>query len=494
MLRPFVIGLLLSSSISLAQAQDYVVPTVTAAQEALVRLGYDIGDIDGKWGPKARAAMNDLRAKNELPPAKDFVGSSLELVHRVSPGTTTLPHPGILVTDPAKRREFLVSHPRLPPQDDFCQGPKGSDGEFIDDLLNEAPVAEVTASADENLGFMTRDQSWFISVDHATMGAHNACVGGDDRYCKAIVTLMSKWADADAMKLGVRRNTFAYEDVAWAANTVLRTLIFAYADARKLVDVDPVENATILDWLKRRIDDFVWVRDTHGPDIAGPMRGDNHAMADAMPAMAFGAMVGDGSMLQTGITRLQVSLSSMRDDGSLPAETRRGANALHYSNFQIGQMISAQVVAEAQGINPAGEEAAAGKTIPKAVDFMLDALEDFDKVTPYAKEEQGSSRPDYKLPFVIPAHFGWLPAYMSLFGKDENMVRLDTTFRFDERACSQASLDEGKMQPQFCKFEGPPTMNKLLSIWEVSDPETTGYSPFCLQALPEDWPPLREDW
>jgi hypothetical protein len=136
----------------------------------------------------------------------------------------------------------------------------------------------------------------------------------------------------------------------------------------------------------------------------------------------------------------------------------------------------------------------AENTIPKAVDFLLDAFENFDKYSPYAKEEQGSSRPNYKLPFVIPAHFGWLPAYRALFGKDENIERLDTTFRFDERACSQAMLDEGKMQPQFCKFEGPPTMTKLLSIWPLSDPETTGYSPFCLQAQPEDWPPLREEW
>ena len=415
LLRLLVVGAILVGMSSTAEAQDYVTPSIMAAKEALVRLGYDVGVVDGKWDPKARAAMNDLREKNGLPAAQGFVGSSLELVHRLSPGATAVPHPGILVTDPVLRREFIQSHPR-DPQEAFCQGPAGADDELITDVIPEKPIAKVTASADEKLGYMTHDQDWFTPVMHAVMGAHNACIAGDNGYCGHIVELMSKWAGADAMKVGVKQSDFAYEDVSWGANIVLRKFIFAYADARRLIKVDPVTDAAILDWLKRRIDDYQFIKVDHNPPThSAATRGDNHAMADAMPAMAFGAMVGDRSMMETGFSRYRISLGTMRDDGSLPSETRRGANALHYSNFQIGQLISTQVLAQAQGIDPTGDEAAAGKTVPKAVGFLLDAFEDFDKYTPYAKQEQGSSRPDYKLPWVIPAHFGWLPAYLSLF-------------------------------------------------------------------------------
>ena len=90
-----------------AAGLPYTTATVTAAQEALTRLGYDVGAADGKWGKAARKAMNDLRAKNGLPSADTFTGSSLELVHRLSPGATTLPHPGIVITDPVARRTFI---------------------------------------------------------------------------------------------------------------------------------------------------------------------------------------------------------------------------------------------------------------------------------------------------------------------------------------------------------------------------------------------------
>src|SRR5262245_61335308 len=88
-------------------APPYQKDVITAAQEALVRLGYDPGAIDGAWGAKARAAMNALREANGLPPAKDFTGSSLALIHKLSPGPTTLPNPGLLITDPVARQSVL---------------------------------------------------------------------------------------------------------------------------------------------------------------------------------------------------------------------------------------------------------------------------------------------------------------------------------------------------------------------------------------------------
>src|SRR5262245_52143514 len=74
-------------------APIYAKPTIQTAEEALVRLGYQVGKPDGVWDAKTEGAMNALRAANGLPPAKGFSGSSLALLHKLSPGGQTLPHP-----------------------------------------------------------------------------------------------------------------------------------------------------------------------------------------------------------------------------------------------------------------------------------------------------------------------------------------------------------------------------------------------------------------
>src|SRR5690606_33037196 len=128
-------------------------------------------------------------------------------------------------------------------------------------------------------------------------GAHNACIAGSDNACQNIVTMMSTWADADAMKPGAKRSSARqFDDISWIGNSLLRNFIFAYADARRLVTIDPGKDAAVLDWLKERVDEYHHVISSgNRPGSTDFSEASNHALANMMPAEAFGAMIGDRS-------------------------------------------------------------------------------------------------------------------------------------------------------------------------------------------------------
>jgi peptidoglycan hydrolase-like protein with peptidoglycan-binding domain len=478
LLRLLVASLIVAGSCSLSNGQDYGVPTVIAAQEALTRLGYDIGTADGKWGNKTNAAMNALRQEHGLSPAKLLTGSSLALVHQLSPGASTLPRAGILIADPILRRTAIADMAVTDEYFALCQGPAGAGGEELTEYLKGAPPARVTTSADPALGYITQQDDWYTPVVHAILGAHNSCIKGSDLQCQTVANFVSKWAEADALKPGAKPGQHEFNDISWIGNTLLRNMIFAYADARRLAKIDAQQDAANLDWLKRRVDEYHY--------IAGEVS--NHTLSNMMPAMAFGAMIGDRSMMEDAFQNYRDVLDTMRDDGSLPAETRRGARALQYTNTQVSQLLATEEVARMQGIDLTVEDG--GKALKKTITFVIDAFENFDKVTSYAKVNDGAGpSKNYKLPALGPWTLGWWPAYYARFGNDENISRM-ATVKLDLRGCSPESLAEEKVPSEACT-DGPPTLPKLLSVWETSDMQYMGYSAFCLQGVAPDSSPLR---
>jgi peptidoglycan hydrolase-like protein with peptidoglycan-binding domain len=143
-MKAVILGCMMLFASSALADEYYEKSTVIAAQEALVRLGYDVGEIDGLWGSKTRTALNQLRLQSGLPSAEDFTGSSLALIHRLSPGETTLPNPGILITDPVERRAFLELPENRSNSYSWCPG-KVDEVPTLAELLKLEPIAVVTA-------------------------------------------------------------------------------------------------------------------------------------------------------------------------------------------------------------------------------------------------------------------------------------------------------------------------------------------------------------
>jgi len=439
----------------------YEKQTVKAAQEALVRLGYDVGKPDGAWGPKSRAAMNELRRANGLPPADDFVGSSLWLVHRESPGETTLPNPGRLITDLAARREWLGNNKKVEFQ---CTAPVG-----IGVSPSMAPVPDKVYPIDMPQGFIEGKDDWYSEISEGLLAAQGQCVAGNSKVCGIIVGMAEKWAVADALKPAVGRDDRGAEDVYWVSNQLLRGITFAYGSAHAFETVEPTKHAMILDWLKRRIDQYHYVRKS-------PYPGQNHNMTHMMPAAVFGALVGDRSMMEPAFERWQIVLDSMRDDGSLPAETRRGARWFHYSSMQLGHLLTVRQLAASQGIVLEPDDPT--KSIPKALDFLIAALGDFSIANKYAKENHaGGESKDYSIPFVRKFHFGFVPAYREQFGDDPTIMSMAGK-PFDPEICSSKARKDDKVKSCPPKTDGL-TFSSLLKYVGYEGDHNMGYPAGC---------------
>ncbi len=468
MARIIVAVLLIVLTVGQSAAFEYDAKrTVTAAQEALVRLGYDPGLVDGQWGGKTREAMNALRSANGLPPAQDFVGSSLALVHRLSPGETTFPKPGFFIADPVARAKVLQSDDQLRKRQ--CPSHVGQG------LLPEQmePVAKISPFPTPD-GYIDKDADWFSRIMEGLVAAQDNCLAGVENACRAVVDMAQRWAEADAIRPGTRPGTGVFENMAWVANALMRNVILAYGLARQFEPVDPVKEAAVLDWLKRRIDDY---------QVDGFRRlSNNHAMAHGLALLSFGVLVGDRTMAEPALEVWRNALDSMRKDGSLPDETERGARWAHYTSIQIGQLLTTAELAEGQDIDLYAT-APQGRSIQQAVAFWLAALQDFDLASPYAKANvgPGPSR-DYRIPEFKEFSSGWLPAYQAEFGDDDNIVAMRSAV-LDSRFCSDRAMDEGKLQPNFM-CHGPDTvlpMSVTLVMMRPQPISHMGYPAGCLQ-------------
>lgn len=464
-------------------APSYVRATIIAAQEALARLGYDVGRPDGKWGAKSRSAMNEVRQKNGLPPADDFSGSSMALLHRLSPGETTLPRPGFFVVDVAARRAWLKEHPDVARS--HCPAVIGVGGplaytKVMTDTLVDA--AGQPGSAD-----------WFSRLGESIVGAQDACMAGDDKSCQVIVDTLDKWAKKDALRTELPLSDPRYENTKAAANYTLRGLIISYGLARQVTPLSPDREAAVLDWLKSRVDQFHHIfPDDHPYGDPRAHRVANHGTANFVPAIAFGILVGDRSMLEPGIEQWREALHYMRKDGSFPTEMNRGGAWFGYSGLQMAHMLSTQTLVAPQGIDIQGDLDPNRYSLRKALGFMLDAVQDFDVAYKYSKDDflpRDNMTP--RIPQISDYMLGFIPSYIARYGRDENITRMRTA-TIDGEICDASAQSEGKFSSYaLCTpAKGAPISFGEAYLSTFPSPHWhMGYSAGCLEGT-ETWDAL----
>ncbi len=461
---------------------DFRQSVVINAQDALTRLGYDIGASDGQWGRRSREALNTVRAENGLPPVDDLSGSSVALLHRLSPGLMTLPHPGVLISDPVARRTWLMDDANAAVTRSQCPTRIG-DGMPLGLLspVGVVPVPPLTG------GSIWAKDDWFSVFLERMVSHDDYCLTGTDRACQVIIDTIGNWADADALRL---KNPHGYlvdaEIPRWIGNMILRKMMASYMIAKPITPPDAIRDASILDWFKRRIDEnyFIIPEDKKLTD-PDSWRRQNHAMTAAQVPMLFGILTGERSMLQPALDLRRGVLEAMRDDGSIPAEARRGARWFQYSSTAIGQLVAVGEWAAAQDIDVYADDADEKRTVQNGVKFLLDGLEDFDVAIPYARENHGPGESsNYRIPNISGWLFGWIPAYRERFGNDANMQRLATQ-TVDANMCSPDALnDKEKLRnPEFCTRADAKTLTLAdLTLTQYPEPSHhMGYPAGCMQ-------------
>jgi poly(beta-D-mannuronate) lyase len=215
--------------------------------------------------------------------------------------------------------------------------------------------------------------AWTVMTEGA------ATLAGDPAARSALLALLDRWAQGAGLtqlEKGTANSYYALD------RTLLPTLV-----SFSLVRDDPALDALRRDRIERWLGQVARLR---GPDrrLPGPREAtarNNHYYLRASVSMAWGALTGDDRAFREGIGAYRQALADMRPDGSLPLETARGARAVWYQRHAIASLVTIAEMAATQGIDLYGEAAAGGRTIHKAVGFLLDAAQDPRRVWPYAR-------------------------------------------------------------------------------------------------------------
>ena len=265
--------------------------------------------------------------------------------------------------------------------------------------------------------------------------AGSACLQGDNAACKGIQKFTLKWARDSKLgrPTGGKDDSRFWNDTLSVNMYLLGPMISALSVAEQFSPLATSDRESIDKWLKRKVKQY-----RHGMRHEGRYNGGkhgttarkaahNHAVQSSIAAMSYGAWVNDKKHFKTGIEQWFITLESMRKDGSLPIETRRGARALMYTDKTLSGLMQLAERAAVQGINLFEAAPSPSKTIHQAVKFFIDAVEKPDIVLKYAKTNRhpGPSK-NYKKQELRKTHaaFGWMASYMSRFPDHSNTRRL----------------------------------------------------------------------
>ena len=213
---------------------------------------------------------------------------------------------------------------------------------------------------------------------------------------------------------------------------LLNPLISALGVAEAFVPMS-LENRKIVDpWLAKIKSNF-----KHGMRNEGNYKGGesgiyakkaahNHAIQSSLVAMSYGSWIGDDNAFSLGLEQRNITLSSMRKDGSLPIETRRGARALFYQGRTIAALIQIAERAKVQGIDLYSLPPFPKKSIHRSVEFLIEAIRNPQLVLKYAKTNHapGPSK-NYKIQDLGgTSTLSWIAPYIAQFPNHPNTVAL----------------------------------------------------------------------
>lgn len=304
----------------------------------------------------------------------------------------------------------------------------------LDQLCNSrgSPVDPITeVEGPSGYGLDTR----YELARSAMINMGTGCLSGSVSQCKSIIEMMTNWALANAAQVksfGNKDDSVYWNDTLTVNLRVVRPFLGAYSIAKATINPTTETDALIREWMKRTVKRASHLMRNEGKYNRGGAKGrpkaaHNHAAASAAAWMAYGAMWGDQTAFKYGLDQWFITLGSMRGDGSFPIETRRGARALFYTGRILSVLMSIAEMAKTQEIDLYAHSPTEEKTIHRAVQFMLDALENNELVIKYASENYWPGPyKDYHNQDLggSGSTFGWIYPYVSRFPNHPNSARI----------------------------------------------------------------------
>lgn len=337
-------------------------------------------------------------------------------------------------TGTAERPAATITRPGLVAVDVQARRQQLEEADFLDlcDKYDAGRLPEVMHDLITTAGYPD-DRYLDVSETLRSLGAR--CLAGHEADCATIQDYALDWARNSKLKgpQGDDDDDIFWEETLTINMRLLVPMIAALSVAEQYVPMASSDRTALDRWLKRKVDEY-----EHSLRDAGRYKGgkdgtrahraaNNHAVQSSIAAMSYGAWVNDPSYFETGIEQWFITMGSMREDGSLPVETRRGARALFYDGRTITALMQLAERAAVQGIDLYGTEPNPGQSVHRAVEFFLNAMEEPEVIFKYAKANRhpGPSK-NYKRQDLgsIGSTLGWVGLYMARFPDHPNTQRL----------------------------------------------------------------------
>jgi hypothetical protein len=322
------------------------------------------------------------------------------------------------------------------------------------------PAPIIMVQGPEGYGLDNRLQN----AGDQVMRMGSGCTGGDMDQCGLVAETLSDWARAGAVM--VRRSnkdSARYWNDTLSVNLgIVRPFIGAYSIARARGAGDIGSDRGIQVWMRQVVQEASHLMRNEKPYSRGAAAGSrkaahNHAAASGAAWMAYGAQWGDDAAFQHGVDQWFITLGSMRNDGSLPIETRRGARAIFYQGRAMSALASIAVMAQQQGLDLWSMGPSEDKDFHKVVDFIINALQNPDVVLKYARENYvpGPSK-DWRNQHLggLANTLGWVLPYVNRFPSHPNTQRI---------------FDAGQTEGMGMKLTFPLTHKSLVGDWAGVD-------------------------
>ena len=348
----------------------------------------------------------------------EYIGQSGTQVTSTNPSASSLiTKPGVVAVDAQARRLELTNADAL----NFCVSTSSRPNSNL--LLHDLKVLADHGSDRR----YSRVSTYFRK-------AASACLRGHDASCTNIQQFAMNWVQNSKLGApkGVKEQPLFWNETLSINMRLLNPMISALGVAEQFFPLAESDRKNLDLWLKHKVDQYEHSMRKEGNYKGGKqgttarIAAHNHAVQSSITAMSYGAWVNNEKYFKTGIEQWKITLKTMRKDGSLPIETRRGARALFYQGRTIAGLLQLAERAAVQGIDLYSSTQRQHQTIHNAVTFFIDAVEQPEMVMKYARtnKDPGPSK-NYKIQDLTgKSTFGWIHLYMARFPDHPNTRRL----------------------------------------------------------------------
>ena len=275
------------------------------------------------------------------------------------------------------------------------------------------------------------DKTW-VNLGRSLKDAGATCFSGNEKVCKNGLKTILQYADGPypEQKQPWQGGKNKKPSLAkYAINTYLTSMAVDFlAIYHTKVGLTDREISSTDKWLRYLVKEYKKppknkFRSDYGINAINDAQ--NHWISSSSAVMSVGSWLADEKLFSVGLKQWEKTISTIRNDGSLPHEAARGSRAMWYTGLTIGKLMRIAETARQQGVDLYSKEVK-GKSIHDAVAFYIRAIENPELIWKYAKYNKSSGgKISYKKQETKQNSAGiWIFPYIHLFPSHENTQRL----------------------------------------------------------------------